>query len=77
MTISAMPVAATAQPSWLERTRALGPMIDAAAAADEDATELSPEVVAAIDAAGLFGIMAPAELGGGEAHPDDVIDAIS
>ena len=53
--------------SWLQRTRALGPMIDQAAAADEDATELAPEVVEAIDAAGLFAIMAPAELGGGEA----------
>jgi alkylation response protein AidB-like acyl-CoA dehydrogenase len=62
---------------WLQRTRALGPMIDAAAAADENATELTSEVVEAIDAAGLFAIMAPAELGGAEAHPDDVIDAIS
>ncbi|MDG2003781.1 MAG: acyl-CoA dehydrogenase family protein [Novosphingobium sp.] len=63
--------------SWLERTRALGPMIDAAAAADEDVTELAPEVVKAMDEAGLFAIMAPRELGGGEAHPLDVIDAIS
>jgi alkylation response protein AidB-like acyl-CoA dehydrogenase len=62
--------------SWLERTRALGPMIDAAAA-DEDATELAPKVVEAMDEAGLFAIMAPRELGGGEAHPIDVIDAIS
>ena len=63
--------------TWLQRARALGPMIDAAAASDETATELAPEVVAAIDEAGLFAIMAPAELGGSEAHPDDVIDAIS
>ncbi|MBV1689251.1 hypothetical protein KRR38_16610 [Novosphingobium sp. G106] len=63
--------------SWLERTRALGPMIDAAAAEAETATELSPAVVRAIDEAGLFAIMAPRELGGGEAHPGDVIDAIS
>ena len=63
--------------SWLQRTRALGPMIDAAAAAGEDDTELSAEVVAAIDEAGLFAIMAPAELGGAEAHPDAVIDTIS
>jgi len=63
--------------SWLERTRALGPMIDAAAAADEDAIELAPRVVEAMDEAGLFAIMAPRELGGGEAHPLDVIDAIS
>ena len=63
--------------TWLQRTRALGPMIDKAAAADEDATELAADVVEAIDAAGLFAIMAPAELGGAEAHPGDVIDAIS
>jgi indole-3-acetate monooxygenase len=63
--------------SWLERTRALGPIIDAAAAANEEATELAPEVVKAMDEAGLFAIMAPRELGGGEAHPLDVIDAIS
>jgi alkylation response protein AidB-like acyl-CoA dehydrogenase len=63
--------------TWLERARAIGPMIDAAASADEDATELSAQVVQAIDDAGLFAIMAPRELGGGEAHPDEVIDAIS
>ena len=62
---------------WLERARALGPTIDASTAADEDATQLSDEVVQAIDAAGLFAIMVPRELGGGEAHPNDVIDAIS
>ena len=63
--------------TWLERTRALGPMIDSAAAADDTADKLSDEVVAAIDAAGLFAIMAPHALGGAEAHPGDVIDAIS
>lgn len=63
--------------TWLQRTRALGPMIDKAAAENEEATELAGEVVEAIDAAGLFAIMAPAELGGAEAHPDEVIDAIS
>lgn len=68
---------ASSSESWLERTRALGPMIDRAAADHEDATELAAEVVEAIDAAGLFAIMAPAELGGAEAHPDEVIDAIS
>jgi len=65
------------QVPWLERTRALGPMIDAAAAAGETASELSPAVVQAIDEAGLFAIMAPQELGGGEAHPDALIDVIA
>lgn len=61
----------------LERARAMGPMIDAAAAADEDATELAEHVVAAIDEAGLFAMIAPRELGGGEAHPLEAIDAIA
>ena len=65
------------QVSWLEKARAIGPMIDAAASRDEQATQLSQDVVHAIDEAGLFAIMVPAELGGGEAHPGDVIDAIS
>jgi hypothetical protein len=33
--------------SWRERARAIGSMIDAAAPADEQAIELSPEVVRA------------------------------
>lgn len=65
------------QLSWLEKARAIGPMIDAAAAREDHATELSEVVVKAIDEAGLFAIMVPRELGGGEAHPGDVIDAIS
>lgn len=63
--------------SWLEKARAIGPMIDAAAAREEYSTELAGEVVQAIDEAGLFAIMVPRELGGGEAHPVEVIDAIS
>ena len=73
---SAIAMVSSAQ-SWLQRTRELGPMIDKAAADNEQATELAAEVVEAIDAAGLFAIMAPAELGGAEAHPNCVIDAIS
>ena len=68
---------ATEGASWLERARALGPMIDAAAAADEDATELAPHVWQAIDDAGLFSIMVPREAGGGEAHPVEQIDVIA
>lgn len=77
MTTTFATLSPNASSSWLERARALGPMIDASASADELATELSPEVVKAIDEAGLFAIMVPRELGGGEAHPNDVIDAIS
>jgi alkylation response protein AidB-like acyl-CoA dehydrogenase len=63
--------------SWLERARALGPMIDSAAAADEEAIEIADDVVAAIDEAGLYAIMVPREAGGGEAHPADQIDVIA
>jgi indole-3-acetate monooxygenase len=52
-------------------------MLNSAAARDEDARELPSEMIDAIDRAGLFGIMVPAELGGGEAHPDEVIDCIA
>ena len=62
---------------WLERTRALGPMIDAEAAANEQASELSPCVVEAMDAADLFAILAPHDVGGGEVHPRDAIDVVS
>jgi alkylation response protein AidB-like acyl-CoA dehydrogenase len=65
------------QVSWLDKARAIGPMIDAEAARNEQATQLSEAVVRAIDEAGLFAIMVPHELGGSEAHPADVIDAIS
>jgi len=52
-------------------------MIDASAAANEEANELSPDVVRAIDELGVYAAMAPREVGGGEAHPDDLIDIIS
>src|SRR5262245_46409090 len=63
--------------SALERVRALGPMIDAEASRDEVITELSPKVVAALDQAGVFGLMAPREVGGGEAHPVELLDVIA
>lgn len=63
--------------SWLERVRALGPQIDAAAAADEDITELSREIVARLDAMGVYGMMAPRDVGGSEATPEELIDVIS
>ena len=74
-TASAAPVEIAG--SWLERARALGPMIDAAAAADEQAQEIAAEVVEAISQAGLYAIMIPREAGGGEAHPVDQIDVIA
>ena len=55
--LAAMP--ADKSRNWRDRARALGPMLDAAAAADEEARELPAEVVEAIDRAGLFEIMVP------------------
>jgi len=65
------------KPDWVARVRALGPMIDTEASAHETATELSPRVVAALDEAGIFGLMAPREVGGGEAHPVELLDVIA
>jgi alkylation response protein AidB-like acyl-CoA dehydrogenase len=62
---------------WRERARRLGPMIDAAAAAAETASELSTEVVDALDAAGIFAASAPRVVGGGEIHPVELIDLIT
>lgn len=70
---------ATADGTWRERIRALGPMIDAHGAAIDagGATELEREVVETLDAAGVYALMTPRELGGGEAHPQVLIDVIS
>ncbi len=63
--------------SRLASARALGLMIEAAAAADEAAQEIAAEVVEAISDAGLYAIMVPREAGGGEAHPVEQIDVIA
>lgn len=72
-----MTEASPAALSLIERIRALGPAIDAAARVDETASELAGEVVEWLDEAGVFAMMAPREVGGAEAHPDDLIDVIS
>jgi alkylation response protein AidB-like acyl-CoA dehydrogenase len=73
----AEPAALRPGTTWRERIRALGPRIDAAAAAHETANELDPEVVRLMDEAGVFAMMAPREVGGSEAHPSDLIDVIA
>jgi alkylation response protein AidB-like acyl-CoA dehydrogenase len=62
---------------WLHRVRALGPAIDASAAAREFASEIATGIVELLDAAGVYALMAPRDVGGGEAHPLDLIDVIS
>lgn len=76
-TMTAEPVATRAGETWRERIRALGPQIDAAAAAHETANELDPAIVRLMDQAGVFAMMAPREAGGAEAHPSDIIDVLA
>lgn len=73
--INAAPAAKSG--TWLERIRKMGPMIDAAATSHEEDTELSAEVVKAMNETGVFGMMSPREVGGTENHPDELIDVIS
>jgi alkylation response protein AidB-like acyl-CoA dehydrogenase len=61
----------------LERVRALGPLIEQCAAANETATQIADPVIDALYDNGIFHLMVPHVLGGEEAHPDAFIDAIS
>lgn len=69
----------TTDTTWIERIRALGPTIDARGAAVDmgGATEIDREVVETLDGVGVYALMAPREVGGGEAHPSVLIDVIS
>jgi len=60
----------------LERLHALRELIESSAEADEEATELSDEVLDALEQVEIFKIMAPRAVGGMEAHPLLVIDAL-
>ena len=62
--------------SLLEKVRALGPQLDAAAAAEPDATELSGTTIAALKRLRIFDMMAPRELGGLECDPQELIAVI-
>jgi alkylation response protein AidB-like acyl-CoA dehydrogenase len=61
---------------FMERLDALRDLIISSADADEEATQLSDEVLDALERAELFKIMAPRVVGGMEAHPLLVIDAL-
>ena len=61
----------------LDRVRSFGDLIDKSAAADEAATEVSPEVVETLIDAGIFKLMVPRDLGGMEAHPELLVDVLS
>jgi alkylation response protein AidB-like acyl-CoA dehydrogenase len=60
----------------MDEVRALRDLIEREADAHEDASQLSDAVMAALDESPIFGLMAPAELGGGEAAPSLLIDVI-
>jgi alkylation response protein AidB-like acyl-CoA dehydrogenase len=60
----------------LERVRVLRDLIESSADAHEEATELSPEVLDALEQAEIFKITAPAVVGGLEAHPLLLIDIL-
>jgi len=65
---------------YVERARSLAPLIEAAAPRTEAERELAPEVVAALHEAGLFRMMMPGWLGGGETPPSvfaEVVETIA
>lgn len=60
----------------LAQVRALRSLIEASAQAHEGASQLGDDVLEALDQSDIFGLMAPRELGGGEADPQVLIDVI-
>jgi len=61
---------------YVARARELGPLIADAASRTEAARELTDEVVAALHEAGLFRLLMPGWLNGGEAKPSTFIEVI-
>src|SRR2546426_4765616 len=64
------------QPSPLDAAVALAPRIRAAAAETERQRRLSPELVRALAAGGVFRMCVPRALGGGEVDPATMIETI-
>jgi len=64
------------QPSPLETAVALAPRIRAAAAETERQRRLSPELVRALAAGGVFRMCVPRALGGGEVDPATMIETV-
>lgn len=61
----------------MAEVEALRGVIERGAAQTDAASQLAGEVLAALDESCVFGLMAPAELGGGEADPELLIDVLS
>ena len=64
------------QPTWLERARSLRKLIGAEAETTDRDSTLSPVVVEALKEQDLFWLLAPVELGGGDAHLCDAMEVI-
>src|SRR4051812_13600346 len=65
---------------WVARARALTPVIEAAADANERERRIAPDVIAALSEAGLLRMLLPVSLGGGAADLvayNQVIEALS
>ncbi|MDE8653172.1 acyl-CoA dehydrogenase family protein [Novosphingobium album (ex Liu et al. 2023)] len=69
-------VTESAEADLLERLTGLRDLVEASANERDEASEISAEVIRALEESGLFGLMAPAELGGLEAHPLTVLEAL-
>jgi indole-3-acetate monooxygenase len=66
----------TAARGLLERIDAIREIVEECAQAHDEASELAPEVIEALEQAGVFELLAPAELGGIEAHPLEAIEVL-
>ncbi|HMO69355.1 MAG TPA: acyl-CoA dehydrogenase family protein [Novosphingobium sp.] len=60
----------------LDRIDALRDLVETSADKTDGASEIAPEVIRALEEAGVFSLMGPADLGGMEAHPLDVIEVL-
>ena len=60
----------------LERIRSLQSLVEAQADANDEGTQISGEVIEALEETDIFRIMAPSELGGHESHPLVVAEAL-
>jgi hypothetical protein len=62
--------------TFIASLRALGDLIESSADPGEEATQLSDEVIDALERVEIFKLIAPRAVGGMEAHPLQVIDAL-
>lgn len=56
------------KPDWVARARALTPAIEAAGARNEQERRIAPEIIAALNDAGILQMLLPVSLGGGAAN---------